>query len=274
MKKLTQLNWIFISLAGFILFALFFYLVTLSKQKIELDTPVYFFLIILIDLLATGFLAGAMKSVATYQSNTPKGNLYLAGPVVVFCIILYVGYQYRPQEKKQPLSLSVKIATPDDTNEITNGSVSIIVDLFQQTRNINEQGIAFFTGINNEYQGRMIDLSLHIPGYHLPQKQRYLLSDSSTHTNLSIQLIKNVEQTSFQGRLFSLPDKIGISGAEIRFVGTSKVAKTDSLGNFSATLPIKPGTELRIIVLKGNKEVYNSLRNIYQNDFLTLTEME
>jgi len=92
MKKLTQLNWIFISLAGFILFGLFFYLVIQSKHKIELDTPVYFFLIILIDLLATGFLAGAMRSVASYQSNTPKGNLYLAGPVVVFCIILYVGY--------------------------------------------------------------------------------------------------------------------------------------------------------------------------------------
>jgi len=170
--------------------------------------------------------------------------------------------------------LSVKISAPDETDEITNGSINIIVDLFQQTRNINEQGIAFFTGINNEYRGRTIDLSLRVPGYHLPQKQSYVLSDSSDHTNLTVRLIKNVEQTSFQGRLFSLPDKTGISGADIRFVGTSIVAKTDSLGNFATTLPIKPGTELRIIVLKGNKELYNSLRNIYQNDFLTLTKME
>lgn len=275
MKKLTQLQWVFISLGGFILFALFFYFIITTKQKAELSPPLYFFLIVIIDLAATAFLAGAMKSVATYQTETPKGKLYLAGPIVVFCVILYLGYQYRPIVENSPLSLSVQLINPKSSSEpITTGSVSIIIELFQQTRDVNNSGVAFFTGIDHKYKGKPINLSIHLPDYHLPEDQTYTLSDSSDHTNLFIKLIKNEERTAFQGRLISLSDQTGIANATIHFAGTSITTKTDSLGNFSSELPIKSGTELRIIAVKGNKEVYNSLRSIYQDDYLTLTESQ
>jgi len=273
MKRLTQINWILISLVGFVLFGLFFYLIITTKQKTEISSPLYFFLIVIIDLVATGFLAGAMKSVATYKSATPTGNLYLAGPIVVFCIILYLGYQYRPVGQNTPLSLSVQLIKPRNTSDsITLGSASIIIDLFQQTRNINDLGIAFFTGINHEYMGKTINLAIHVPGYHLPDFENFKLSDSSIHTNLFIKLQKDEERTSFKGRLISLVNKRGIANATIHFASTKVTATTDSLGNFSSELPIKSGTELRIIVLKGDQEIYNSLRNIYQDDFLTLTD--
>lgn len=273
MKKLTQLQWVFISLGGFVLFALFLYLIITTNRKTELSPPLYFFLIIIIDLVATGFLAGAMKSVATYQSATPKGNLYLAGPIVVFCIILYLGYQYRPTVQSAPLSLSVQLMNPNvNDGPVTNGLVNITVDLFQQARNVNDLGIAFFTGINHEFKGKPIDLFIKVPGYHLPDHTNYRLSDSADHTNLFIKLQKDEQLTSFQGRLISLSDKHGIAGAVIHFAGTKVMVTTDSVGSFSAELPIKSGSELRIIALKGNKEIYNSLRNIYQDDYLTLAE--
>jgi len=275
MKKLTQIQWVFISLGGFIFFALFLYLILTTKQKAELSPPLYFFLIVIIDLVATAFLAGAMKSVATYRSSSPKGNLYLAGPIVVFCVILYLGYQYRPMVEDSPLSLSVKLISPKGTSEqISSGAVNVTIELFQQTRNVNDIGIAFFTGIDHKYKGKPINLSLQLKDYHLPDDQVYALSDSSDHTNLFIKLIKNEELTSFQGRLISLSDQTGIANATIHFAGTKITTQTDSLGNFSSQLPVKSGTELRIIVLKGNKEVYNSLRSIYQDDYLTLTESQ
>lgn len=273
MKRLTQRSWIYISLAGFFLFALFFYLVITTEKKTTLDAPVYFFLVVFIDLVATGFLAGAMKSVATYQSSTPKGNLYLAGPVVVFCIILYIGYQYRPSEHKSLLSLSVQLSGPKGNQEpISKGTVSVIIDLFQQSRDVNNLGVAFFTGINPEFKGKPIELLVNVPGYYLPEENRYALGDSSDHTNLFVKLQKNKAATSFQGRLFSLPEKLGISGAVIHFSGTNVVVKTDSTGSFSTELPIASGSEVRIIAIKDNKEIYNSLRTIFQNDYLTLTE--
>lgn len=275
MKKLTQLQWVFISLGGFVLFALFLYLIINTDRKTELSPPLYFFLIIIIDLVATGFLAGAMKSVATYKSATPKGNLYLAGPIVVFCIILYLGYQYRPIVQSTPLSLSVQLINPNDNDgPFTNGLVNMTVDLFQQSRNVNDLGIAFFTGINHEFKGKSIDLFIKVPGYHLPNNTTYKLSDSTSHTNLFIKLQKNEQLTSFQGRLISLTDQHGIEGAVIHFAGTGIKVKTDSVGSFFAELPIKSGSEMRIIALKGNKEIYNSLRNVYQDDYLTLAENE
>jgi hypothetical protein len=273
MKKLSQLQWIYISLAGFILFTAFFYGIIRLRNKAELDGPVYFFLIVFIDLIATGFLAGAMKSVSMYQSSSSRGTLLLTGPIVVFCIILYIGYQYRPQEKMQILSLSVQLRDPTESKQMLNsGAVSIIIDLFQQTRKINEDGVATFTGINQQYSGQTINLLVDVPGYHLASKQGFRLSDSSSHTNLFLDLKKNVVVTAVLGRLISLPDKLGVPHATIHFAGTSKVTQTDSLGNFAVELPIKPGSELRIIASKGNKEIYNSLRNVYQNDFITLVE--
>src|SRR5690606_7494276 len=98
-------------------------------------------------------------------------------------------------------------------------SVNMVIDLFQQTKNINSEGAAFFTGISNQYKGRKIDLFLKVPGYHTAQEQTYKLSDSSDHTNLIIKLERNIEMTSFQGRLYASDDKTGIPGAVVRFVG-------------------------------------------------------
>lgn len=275
MKKLSQLTWIFISAGGFVLFAIFFFLIISTDRKIELDISVYFFLIIIIGLIASGFLAGALKSVSRYENSNANGKLYLAGPVVIFCIILYFGYEYRPQEKKNSLSLAIRLTGHNTSDKIPeNASVSIIVDLFQQTKNINAESIAFFTGISSQYRGRNIDLFINIPGYHLENEKGYTLSDSSDHTNLILQLKKDSVKTIFQGRLSSVQDQSGIPNAVIRFVGTSYTANTDSLGNFSAELPIKSGTEIRVIAFKGNKEVYNSLRTIYQDDFLILTKLK
>ncbi|PRY53289.1 hypothetical protein B0I27_104299 [Arcticibacter pallidicorallinus] len=275
MKKLSQLTWIYISIGGFVLFAVFFFFTIKTGRRIELDISVYFFLIIIIGLIASGFLAGAMKSVSRYENSGSNGKLYLAGPVVIFCIVMYFGYQYRPLEKKGPLSLAVRLTGSQSSYKIPeNASVNVVIDLFQQTKILNSEGIAFFTGISDQYKGRKIDLFLNVSGYHPENAQIYKLSDSSDHTNLIIQLQRDVEITTLQGRLYSSHDKTGIPDAVVRFVGTSYIANTDSLGNFSAKLPVKPGSEIRIIAFKGNKEVYNSLRTVYQDDFLTLTQVE
>jgi hypothetical protein len=66
------------------------------------------------------------------------------------------------------------------------------------------------------------------------------------------------------------PERRGIPAARVIFQGVDSVFTTDSLGNFSAVLPLKPGSETRVIVTKGPQEIYNSLRTVSDNDFLSI----
>lgn len=271
MKKLSQINWIIISLVGFVLFILFFYLILTSATKVTLSTPLYFFLIVVIAMVATGFLSGAMRSIARYQATVANKSLYIAGPAVIFFIILYLGYQYRPENKRIPVTLSILFNGPDGPNElITDGTVSIRIGEFSAAKKINNEGTALFTGINPEYRGAGIDLSIAVQGYYLAPTNRFQLSDSTDYTNLHIILNKRKDSISVQGRVITLPDREGIAGASIRFQGMDKVIQTDSSGNFSAILPIKTGTEIRVIVWKRKRELYNSLRTVSDKDFLSI----
>jgi len=270
MKKLTQTNWVVIAFLSLLLFGLFFYLVASINKRIFLSPPVYFFLIVFIDLGATALLSGAMHSVARYQLKTPNKSLYLAGPALVFVIILYIGYKYRPQADQVPLTLSVLLS--DNSGQlIKDGTVSVRVGLFHDSKSINNDGAALFTGIMPNYKGSAIDLTVAVPGYHTDHKNKYLLSDSADFTNLNISLIKDQDSIAVQGRLLTLPSRIGIAYANINFEGSGKVFKTDSAGNFSAVLPFKSGSEVRVIVSKGNKEIYNSLRTLTNNIFLSIS---
>ena len=273
MKKLSQTSWVVIAFFSLLLFGAFFYLVTSINKRIFLSTPVYFFLIVFIDLGATALLSGAMRSVARYEVKTANKSLYLAGPALIFIIILYIGYKYRPQSDVSPLTLSVLLVnSSDNTNELfKDGTVSVRVGLFHDSKSINNDGAALFTGIMPQYKGSAIDLTVNVPGYRPSKSNKYILSDSADYTNLKISLIKNLDTISIRGRLVALPSRTGIADASINFEGLNKVFKTDSVGNFSASLPFKSGSEVRVIVLRGNKEIYNSLRTLSNNDFLSIS---
>jgi hypothetical protein len=269
MKKTSPINWLYISLAGFILFLLFFYFLVLDSKQVNISMPLYFILVILIALVATAFLAGAMKSTARFKSTAQNRSLYLSGPAVIFFIILYIGYKYRPTLSQEPLSLSVLVST--GANELLKeGSVSVRVAQFSSTKKIDHEGTALFTGINPNYKGHKVEIGLDVPGYYLAGGKTFTLSESENYTNLTISLNKTKDITRLHGRVISLPERTGIAGATIYFQGADTVIKTDETGSFTAKLPLKSGSEIRIIATKGNKEIYNSLRTISDNDFLSI----
>ncbi|MBC7745531.1 MAG: hypothetical protein H7096_10545 [Flavobacterium sp.] len=274
MQKTSTLTWIIVSMAGFILFAVFFYFLVSSGKQINMSMPVYFFLVVLIALISTAFLSGAMKSVARYNATSQNRTLYLSGPAVIFFIIIYLGYRYKPEtiREKVPLSLSVLLTGPNGTEElIRNGQVQIRIAQYSSLKKIDNEGTAVFTGINPEYRGFKIDLSAEVPGYSLINNGTYLLSDSTNFTNLTIDLKKRLDSITVTGNVIRLPGRTGIAQAKIRFEGVSKTFKTDDSGDFEAVLPYKSGDEKRIIVSKGNKELYNSLRTLSSNDFISIS---
>lgn len=274
MQKSSISGWIIVTLVGFILFIAFFYFLIVYSKQISISTPVYFFLVVIIALISTAFLSGAMKSVARYKATSQNRTLYLSGPAVIFFIIIYLGYKYRPENTKEnvPLSLSVLLKGPDGFEElIKDGQVSVRIAQYSSLKKIDNEGAAVFTGINPEYKGLKIDLRAEVPGYRLINSEVYALSDSGTYTNLTIGLQRRIDSIAVSGNVIRLPEKTGIAGATIRFQGVQKIYRTDSLGDFSAFLPFKSGAETRVIVSKGNKEIYNSLRTLSENDFLSIS---
>src|SRR5258706_11914606 len=96
-KPVSSLTWVLISASGFIVFigaALFF--IFFNDRLSNIKLPIYFFLLVITGFIAAAFLSGAMRSHAKYSGKVYGGNLELGGPVVVFALIIYMGYIFRP----------------------------------------------------------------------------------------------------------------------------------------------------------------------------------
>lgn len=272
MKKVTPTSWLLVSLVGFVLFILVFAGIIVYSKQITISTPVYFFLVVILALISTAFLSGAMRSVARYSGTFQNRTLYIAGPALIFMIILYIAYKYRPENAAGgPLSLSVLFVGPKGAAEtVRSGTVYIRIGQYAGTDEISKRGTASFTGINADYKGQAIDISGDIEGYQLDTAgARYRLSDTQDYTNLTVRLKRMGPRTVVRGKVM-LPERKGIPAARIIFQGVDSVFTTDSLGNFSAVLPLKPGSETRVIVTKGPLEIYNSLRTVSDNDYLSI----
>lgn len=268
--KIQSRSWLWVSLAGFLLFTGVFIGILYWGKTVRLTTPVYFILIVLVALFATAFLAGAMRSSARYTMTGNNKTLMLSGPAVIFFVILYIGYKYRPEPGQRPLSLSILVTGPDRFNDlIREGEVGIRIGELNYVKKINEEGIAYFPGINADYKGRPLELYPRVSGYVMDTASSYHLSDEEEQTNLVLILKKATSRISIQGKVLQAGAQKGIPGAQVRFEGVESSFVTDRSGNFQAVLPLKSGTEVRVMVDKDDRVLYNSLRVVSDKALLT-----
>lgn len=268
--KIQSQTWLWVSLAGFLLFTGFFIGILYWGRSIRITTPVYFILIVLVALFATAFLAGAMRSAARYTMTGNNKTLMLSGPAVIFFVILYIGYKYRPENAERPLSLSVLVTGPDRFNDlIREGEVGIRIGELNYVKKINEEGIAHFSGIDAEYKGRPLELYPRVAGYVMDSAGTYYLSQDEHQTNLVLTLKKATSRISVQGKVLLAAAQKGIAGAQVHFEGVDSSFVTDRSGNFHAVLPLKSGAEVRVIIDKDDRVLYNSLRVVSDKALLT-----
>src|SRR5688572_2165271 len=216
--KIASRSWLWVSLAGFLLFTGFFVGILYWGRSIQLSTPVYFILIVLVDLFATAFLAGAMRSGARYTMTGNNKTLMLSGPAVIFFVILYIGYKYRPEKAQRPLSLSVLVTGPDRFNDlIREGEVGIRIGELNYVKRINEEGIAYFPGINADYKGLPLEVFPRVAGYMMDTAATFYLSGAEEQTNLVLTLKKASSRISIIGKVLQAGAQKGIPGAQVRF---------------------------------------------------------
>ena len=90
--NIKSAKWVAFTALGFILFlGLAVVLGRYSRQLSAIGAPVYFFLLVLVGLIAAGFLFGALRSHARYSGKVYNGTLELSGPVVVMVAVILLG---------------------------------------------------------------------------------------------------------------------------------------------------------------------------------------
>jgi len=89
-----------ISLVAFLCCLVFLILLIANAEKLSrfgLSQQVYYLTLVLMGLVAAGFLFGVLKSSATYVGKFWGGTLRLGGPAVVFFLVLKLGHGYAPK---------------------------------------------------------------------------------------------------------------------------------------------------------------------------------
>jgi len=253
-KAIAPLTWIIISGIGFVVFVVAALLFSFYSDKINFISPsAYFFLLVIIALMAAGFLFGALRSHAKYSGKAYGGTLELSGPVVVLALIIFLGYRYRPIQ--QSFNFTVNIFSATDTSEvIKTGSTELFFGNAHQTKNISE-GQSVFSELPSDYKGKTITLIAHADGYTTKRETISVPLDDAA-TNIYLQKIPDSVNVSGL-----VKDKKGtpVKDAELVFADGKFKTTSDEYGNFRIILPYKDGAEITLRVYTAGKLRYDNL---------------
>src|SRR5215218_8773353 len=131
-NSVSQIKWVVISGLAFLVSLaaaaiLIFYGARLND--LGFSDKIYYLILIPLGLSAAAFLAGAMKSYASYKSSNTSlyGTLALGGPVVIFALVVGGGFYIpRLNEKAGSFDLKVRISSPDrETSSFDTGTMKL-----------------------------------------------------------------------------------------------------------------------------------------------------
>jgi hypothetical protein len=218
-------------------FLCFLVLLGLMLWKVELLAALgltgnfYYPLLVLLGLTVSGFLFGALRSYASYSGQHFGGKLELGGGVVVFLLVVILGFRLLPASVNFPLTVYVHgVAGPQDL--ILKDSGYVLLDLGGDRRRepIGEKGQAFFAEIPSNFRGQPVNVSLDATGYELANPaQKHVLDGASLY------LEAQKKPGHIAGRVQD-EDGSPLAGVSIRVAGLL-AATTDSFGHFDVTIP-------------------------------------
>ncbi|HEY5408156.1 MAG TPA: hypothetical protein VIJ92_13760 [Ginsengibacter sp.] len=263
-KPVSSLTWVLISAAGFLVFigvALFF--IFFNDKLSNISLPLYFFLLVVVGLIAAAFLSGALKSQAKYSGKVAGGTLDLAGPVVIFALIIYLGYIFRPVAGVT--SLKITVFGSNTKSELINAGMLKILLNKPDSQNIHN-GLAEFTDIPTSFTGKEVTVIPLVDGYYDVSQQVKINADDIP---VELHLTKKPDSVFISGIVINQAGK-AVSNAIIIFEDGFARDTSDNYGNFRLKLPFKEGHESRIRVYLNNVMMYNNEQTLSSNTSMTL----
>jgi len=225
--------YIALTTAGFVVTLILVWLLLWQAETLAafgLTGKLFFIILIPLGLASALVLFGILRSFAHYSGKQLGGTLELGGPVIVFVLVLWLGFQLAPDAGNFPLT--VYVHGPAGSHELVlKNSGYVMLDLGGERRRepIGDKGQALFAEIPASFRGQSVKLALDAEGYELgdPQKE-YLLDGPSLY--LPVQKVAG----HIVGRVQD-QDGNPLPGATVSVAGLATVS--DPTGHFEITIP-------------------------------------
>ena len=179
----------FVSLCAFLAFLLLLAILMRNAEtlvSLGLTGNFYYMVLVPLGLSAAAFLFGVLHSYALYRGEQLNGRLKLGGPVVLFIILLILGFWLPKPASNFPLT--VYVHGPGGRQDmVVRGVGYVIVDLagFRRKAQIGNDGEALFPEIPASFWGQEVPIALDVDGYEMmDSNQRARLSGSSIYVGV------------------------------------------------------------------------------------------
>ncbi|MGZ5247145.1 MAG: hypothetical protein ACXWV5_08885 [Flavitalea sp.] len=254
-------KWLWVTLSGICLLLVFFLILSSRLSLSRIPLPIYFFLLLIGAISTTAFLSGALKSKGAYEGNVMNGKLTLAGPVVIFLVIIGAGYKFRPQENSISQSLSIRFIPSDGSNQFTN-SDRLFLFLPDETKvyGVDSTGRAIIPSINTAQEGKSIALRFNSGSYSFLNgtDTNIVLQEGFNTTILNIPLIRKDNKVIVTGIVTGGKNTTAIPGLKLVITDEQLQVQTDSAGKYSFQTEGPFGKTIPVQAWRSNKLIYNS----------------
>ncbi len=255
LKSINPLRWAFISgiaFVGSLLLAIGFIFWAPRLTDYGITTKIYYVLLIPLAMSSAAFLFGAMRSYARYVGKNSFGRLELAGPVVIFGLVVLGGlYLTQPEDT---FVLTIRVHGPGGKSDIiSTGSVTIDLGTQRTTHKINESGEVLLTDIPTRLLNREIEVLPNVAGYQRIDAQ--WPKPIPTDRVIYLELKPIPPSSTLRG---TVTDTNGHPLSDVEIILNSGLAKgvTDKYGNFNFEVPAAPGTVLVLVAQRNGKIGY------------------
>jgi hypothetical protein len=224
--------WTLLSIGSFVGGALLLVFIrTNARLLVSLDLVGQFYLptIVALDLCATAFLFGVLRSVAHYRGDVGGGNLELGGAVVGFIVLLFVFRHFISPVSNFPLTVFVHgPASKLDLPLRNQGEVLLDIGGDRRSAAIGDKGQAFFPEVPGNFRGRKVNVAVNASTYERTDTGPLELAETTLYVRVqrkAAHIVGNVIDET--GR--------AIAGATLTVAGVSTTSAVD--GRFDLSLP-------------------------------------
>lgn len=264
-SSISRRGWAFISLSSFILTLLVTLLFIMLREKWDnygLSDSVYYIILIPVGISVAALLSGAMRSYAKYKFNgeSPYGTLELAGPVVIFFLVVIGGYalpKYLVNEKVFDLKIRLQ-STERRSIDFNEGTITIYLDRLKYTQNIHEGEVEFYQ-MPSRLRGSSIQIVPAVNRYKLKGTESFIIPTTDKSV-LEVELERTTASThtEVRGTIF---DQEGnrVRKAKVNFSSGLAMAETNNDGDFNLIVPREEGERLSVIIMVDDKIRFNNI---------------
>lgn len=248
-----SISWVWISgIAFFLSLFVSFLLIFFGKRLEDLGITgnIYYIVLVPLGLACAAFLAGAMRSYASYKSNSAVtyGSLQLSGPIVIFILVVGGGFILPTLNKKAQFNVKLRIVSKDKpTTEFNEGFVVAYIGDEKIQGNIRD-GVVELPNVPESFNHKTIRIELNrLPDYRLSGPEEVLLDRGKGYIDLPVNRTEASLATVIRG---SVADRKGapVTNAMLDFESGLASCQTDSKGDFKATVPLPEGKSVRLRV--------------------------